>query len=64
MNTSEDIERELLTAFQSELGDLLGVLNKGLLFLEKGPVGDEREQLLANLFRAPTVSRGGRGQLK
>ncbi len=64
MNTSEDIERELLTTFQSELGDLLGVLNRGLLFLEKGPIGDEREQLLADLFRAAHSIKGGARAVK
>ncbi|MDP1992663.1 MAG: hybrid sensor histidine kinase/response regulator [Syntrophales bacterium] len=59
MNTSEDIKRELLTAFQSELRDLLGVLNRGLLSLEKGPAGEERERLLADLFRAAHSIKGG-----
>ncbi len=59
MNTSEDIKRELLTTFQSELADLLGVLNSGLLSLEKAPSGDEREQLLADLFRAAHSIKGG-----
>jgi len=59
MNTSEDIKRELLTAFQSELADLLGVLNRGLLSLEKDPSGEEREQLLADLFRAAHSMKGG-----
>ena len=64
MNTTEDIKQELLTAFQSELGDLLGVLNRGLLSLEKDPSGDEREQLLADLFRAAHSIKGGARAVK
>ena len=59
MNSSKDIKQELLTTFQAELGDLLGVLNRGLLSLEKNPPGDEREQLLADLFRAAHSIKGG-----
>jgi len=59
MNSSQDIKQELLITFQSELGDLLGVLNRGLLSLEKGPSGDEREHLLADLFRAAHSIKGG-----
>ena len=59
MNSSKDIKQELLTTFQLELGDLLGVLNRGLLSLEKCPPGDEREQLLADLFRAAHSIKGG-----
>ncbi len=59
MNTSRDIKQELLTAFQAELGDLLGVLNRGLLSLEKDPSGDERGRLLADLFRAAHSIKGG-----
>jgi two-component system chemotaxis sensor kinase CheA len=64
MNTSEDIKRELLTAFQAELGDLLGVLNRGLLSLEKDPSGDEREQFMADLFRAAHSIKGGARAVK
>jgi len=59
MNKNEDMKRELLTAFQAELGDLLGVLNRGLLSLEKDPSGEERGQLLADLFRAVHSIKGG-----
>lgn len=59
MNTSEEIKRELLTTFQAELGDLLGVLNRSLLSLEEGPSREEREQLLADLFRAAHSIKGG-----
>jgi len=64
MNTSENIKQELLKAFQAELGDLLGVLNRGLLSLEKDPSGDEREQLLADLFRAAHSLKGGARAVK
>ncbi|MFH1125481.1 MAG: hybrid sensor histidine kinase/response regulator [Pseudomonadota bacterium] len=64
MNTSEDIKQELLTAFQAELGDLLGVLNRGLLSLEKDPSGEEREQLIADLFRAVHSIKGGARAVK
>jgi len=64
MNTSEDIKQELLTAFQAELGDLLGELNRGLLSLEKDPSGDEREQLLGDLFRAAHSIKGGARAVK
>jgi two-component system, chemotaxis family, sensor kinase CheA len=59
MNTGEDIKKKLLTTFQSELSDLLGVLNSGLLSLEKDLSGNEREQLLADLFRAAHSIKGG-----
>jgi two-component system chemotaxis sensor kinase CheA len=64
MDTNEDVKNELLTIFQSELADLLGVLNKGLLSLEKDPSGDEREQLLADLFRAAHSIKGGARAVK
>ena len=64
MNSHEGIRRELLATFQSELEDLLGVLNKGLLALEKGPSREEREQLLADLFRAAHSIKGGARAVK
>jgi len=47
-----------MITFQAELKEHLGTLNKGLLALDQGPPPEEREPLLADLFRAAHSLKG------
>ena len=58
MDRSEDIRRQLMATFQSELSDHLGVLNQGFLILEEGKEQPEQETLLGDLFRAAHSLKG------
>lgn len=58
MSRREELERQLMVTFQAELEEHLGTLNKGLLALDEGPPPEEREPLLADLFRAAHSLKG------
>ena len=58
MNRREELKRQLMVTFHAELKEHLGTLNKGLLALEEGPPQEEREPLLADLFRAAHSLKG------
>ena len=58
MDPREELKRQLMVTFQAELEEHLGTLNKGLLALEEGPASEEREPLLAELFRAAHSVKG------
>ncbi len=58
MNQREEIKRQLMITFQAELEEHLSTLNKGLLALEEGPPQEEREPLLADLFRSAHSLKG------
>ncbi len=58
MNMHEELDNDLLETFQAELDEYLGILNKGLLALERNPTRDEREELLAELFRVAHSMKG------
>ncbi len=59
MNGNEELKRELMVTFQGELADHLAALNDGLLALETDPPQQERDALLADLFRAAHSIKGG-----
>ncbi len=58
MDRREELKRQLMITFQAELEEHLGTLNKGLLALEEGPPQEEREPLLADLFRTAHSLKG------
>ncbi len=64
MDRREELKRQLMITFQAELEEHLGTLNKGLLALEEGvrqedgALQEEREPLLADLFRAAHSIKG------
>lgn len=58
MNRREQFQRQLMATFQAELEEHLGTLNRGLLALEEGVPPEERESLLADLFRAAHSIKG------
>ena len=61
MDEREDMKRQLMATFKAELEEHLGTLTNGLLALEKGPPEEERELLLADLFRvAHSIKGAGR----
>ncbi len=64
MKASETIRQELLAAFQPELEDLTVQLNRGLISLEKGVSDEDRDPLLAEMFRAAHSIKGGARVLK
>jgi two-component system chemotaxis sensor kinase CheA len=58
MDRREELKRQLMATFQAELEEHLGTLNRGLLALEEGRPGEEKEVLLADLFRATHSLKG------
>ncbi|MBC8178449.1 MAG: hybrid sensor histidine kinase/response regulator [Desulfobacteraceae bacterium] len=58
MKIPEDLKKEIMATFRAELEEHLGTLNKGLLALEKRPSGEERDQLLEDLFRTAHNLKG------
>lgn len=59
MDLGDDVKHELVVAFQAELEELLGKLNRGLLALETNPAQEGREAILTELFRAAHTVKGG-----
>jgi two-component system chemotaxis sensor kinase CheA len=64
MDRREEFKHQLMITFQAELEEHLGTLNKGLLALEEGvrqedgAFQEERQPLLAELFRAAHSLKG------
>jgi two-component system chemotaxis sensor kinase CheA len=58
MPLSDKMLKELMSTFQAELQEHLGMLTKDLLSLEKNPTSDERTNLLTNVFRAAHSIKG------
>ena len=58
MNGQEELRRQLMATFQAELGEHVSTLNRGLLALEEEPPQEDRELLLADLFRAAHSVKG------
>ena len=58
MVRNEDFQRQLMAIFQAELEEHASVLNHGLLALEGELEGQQRELLLADIFRAAHSLKG------
>jgi two-component system chemotaxis sensor kinase CheA len=58
MDRKEKIRRQLLATFQAELEEHLSTLNRGLMALEEGRSQEERQALVAELFRAAHSVKG------
>ncbi len=54
----EELKRQLIATFQVELEEHSATLNNGLLALEKGLSGEERDELLKALFRSAHSIKG------
>ncbi len=51
MGLSEEIHQQLIKSFKIEQSEHVQKINKGLLALEKNPIGSERQALLNEIFR-------------
>ncbi|HOC58979.1 MAG TPA: hybrid sensor histidine kinase/response regulator [Smithellaceae bacterium] len=58
MLLSDKMQKELMDTFEKELEEHLGILNKGLLALEQSPEAQDREVLLAEIFRSAHSLKG------
>lgn len=58
MGRTDDIQKQLLVVFQTELEEHVVTLNKGLLALEKEPEAGQKADLLAEIFRAAHSLKG------
>jgi two-component system chemotaxis sensor kinase CheA len=58
MPLSDEMLKELMATFQTELKEHLGMLTKDLLSLERNPTSNERANLITNVFRAAHSIKG------
>ena len=58
MPLSDNMLKELMATFQTELQEHLSMLTKDLLSLERNPTSNERTNLLMNVFRAAHSIKG------
>jgi two-component system chemotaxis sensor kinase CheA len=58
MGLSEEIRRQLIDSFKTEQVEHVQKINQGLLALEKDPSGEERQDLLNEIFREAHSLKG------
>jgi two-component system chemotaxis sensor kinase CheA len=58
MPLSDEMLKELMATFQTELKEHLSMLTKDLLSLERNPTSNERANLITNVFRAAHSIKG------
>ncbi len=64
MPTQDQLLQQLMPIFAAEAQEHLAVLNRDLLALEKQPSEQEKQQLLAEIFRAAHSLKGSAGAVK
>src|SRR5689334_23371182 len=64
MPTPDQLLQQLMPIFAAEAQEHLAVLNRDLLALEKQPSAEEKQQLLAEIFRAAHSLKGSAGAVK